>query len=91
MINCLFMSSFFFAANEQCLNSTAEECSHGCAVVNGTEMCYCPVGYQLSENGTHCLGTIAISNNRIMLSLLLYVSDITDMDTVQSILSIEHN
>ena len=32
------------------------ECSHGCAIVHGEEECFCPLGFELSEDGTQCIG-----------------------------------
>ena len=34
---------------------TNHGCSHGCAIVNNTEQCFCPSGYAL-QNITHCNG-----------------------------------
>ncbi len=42
-----------FTADEPC----GRECSFGCAVVNSTEQCFCPTGYELSaHNNTECVG-----------------------------------
>ena len=39
---------------------TNHGCSHGCAIVNHTEQCFCPSGYAL-QNITQCNGTYRLS------------------------------
>ena len=51
----LSLSSSLDAAEEPCQTSP---CSDICGVVNGTEQCFCPVGYELSTpGGIQCIGT----------------------------------
>ena len=59
-----FSSSFVVYQLYSCIVSSALEvcpnnhdCSHGCAIVNHTEQCFCPSGYAL-QNITHCNGRL---------------------------------
>ena len=48
------------AANEPCGGG----CSFGCAVIDGEEQCYCPIGYELSApGGTQCVGRCGVDYN----------------------------
>ena len=53
-IHTLSFVIYPFVAEELCQTNP---CSDICGVVNGTEHCFCPVGYELSiQGGTECIG-----------------------------------
>ena len=46
-------------AEQPCQDST---CSHICGVINATEECFCPIGFELSTlGGSQCIGIAIIT------------------------------
>lgn len=52
----MVLSSVLITAEESCSPTYAECGTALCALVNGTEECYCEQGFQLDYNGTGCSG-----------------------------------
>jgi hypothetical protein len=52
--NSRYCTCVNFTANQEC--ASANQCSHGCAIVHGRQQCYCPLGFELSQSGTQCFG-----------------------------------
>ena len=47
-------------------------CSHGCAVINGDEQCYCPTGLELlMPGGTDCVGMYDIDDIRAVIHYIV--------------------
>lgn len=65
-------------ANQLC--TSPNECSHGCALVNGREECFCPLGYELSENRTWCIGEKISRHISYILSLKCCFNLVSDRD-----------
>lgn len=53
ILHVIIIALLFPLANQPC----GRDCSFGCAMINGTEQCFCPTGYELSTpNGIECSG-----------------------------------
>ena len=43
------------------INCTGDNCTQGCALISGIEVCFCLPGFQLDENNmTNCLGNYLV-------------------------------
>ena len=63
---------FILAAVVVCPNNYG--CSHGCAIVNGTQQCFCPRGFNLI-NTTQCNGQFQLDHyTYLVLAVILYSS-----------------
>ena len=64
--------SIFFSivAKDLCSFGLNGNCSHICSTIDGSQMCFCPLGYTLMKDNKTCVGKKFVSINSMLNSSL---------------------